>query len=80
MYTNSSNSLISVRNSITKIFFYSSGCGVRKNCETIEEEVGRFHQCRDHCKEDLYAAAYAAYNGKPTIVCILGTGSNSCYF
>jgi predicted PP-loop superfamily ATPase len=26
------------------------------------------------------AAAYAAYNGKPAIVCILGTGSNSCYF
>ena len=31
-------------------------------------------------KEDLTAAAYAAYNGKPAIVCILGTGSNSCYF
>ena len=27
----------------------------------------------------MTAAAYAAYNGKPAIVCILGTGSNSCF-
>ena len=31
-------------------------------------------------KEDLLAAAYAAYRGVPAIVCILGTGSNACYF
>jgi N-acetylglucosamine kinase-like BadF-type ATPase len=31
-------------------------------------------------KEDLLGAAYAVYRGKPTMVCILGTGSNSCYF
>ncbi|PZU05735.1 MAG: ATPase, partial [Chryseobacterium sp.] len=34
-------SLTSVKNSITRIFFYGSGCGVRQNCITIEEEVGR---------------------------------------
>ena len=74
-------SLTSVKNSITRIFFYGSGCGVRQNCITIEEEVGRvFTNAEIIVKEDLTAAAYAAYNGKPTIVCILGTGSNSCYF
>ena len=31
-------------------------------------------------QEDLTAAAYAAYQGTPAIVCILGTGSNSCLF
>ena len=31
-------------------------------------------------EEDLTAAAYSAYQGTPAIVCILGTGSNSCYF
>jgi N-acetylglucosamine kinase-like BadF-type ATPase len=30
-------------------------------------------------KEDMVAAAYAATT-EPGIVCILGTGSNSCYF
>ncbi|WP_312075426.1 BadF/BadG/BcrA/BcrD ATPase family protein [Chryseobacterium sp.] len=75
------NSLATVKNSITKIFFYGSGCGVKQNCETIEQEVGKVFTNADiTVKEDLTAAAYAAYNGKPTIVCILGTGSNSCYF
>lgn len=75
------NGLTSVKNSITKVFFYGSGCGVQQNCKTIEEEVGKvFTNAEVIVKEDLLAAAYAAYNGKPTIVCILGTGSNSCYF
>ncbi|WP_430404162.1 hypothetical protein [Fluviicola sp.] len=28
----------------------------------------------------MAASAYACYNGKPEIACILGTGSNSCYY
>lgn len=74
-------SLNTVKNSITKIYFYGSGCGVKQNCDTIEHEVGRvFTSAKITVKEDLAAAAYAAYNGKPAIVCIMGTGSNSCYF
>lgn len=75
------HSLTSVKNSVTRIFFYGSGCGVKQNCETIEKEVRKvFTNAQIVVKEDLFAAAYAAYAGKPTIVCILGTGSNSCYF
>ncbi|MBW7676950.1 BadF/BadG/BcrA/BcrD ATPase family protein [Chryseobacterium chendengshani] len=74
-------SLTTVKNSITKIYFYGSGCGVKQNRDTIEHEVGRvFINAKITVKEDLAAAAYAAYNGKPAIVCIMGTGSNSCYF
>jgi N-acetylglucosamine kinase-like BadF-type ATPase len=74
-------SLTSVKNSITKIYFYGSGCGVKQNCDTIEEEVGKvFTNAKISVREDLAAAAFAAYNGKPAIVCIMGTGSNSCYF
>ena len=29
---------------------------------------------------DIEAACYATYNGNPNISCILGTGSNSCFF
>lgn len=75
------SNLISVKNSITKVFFYGSGCGVEKNRETIETELKKvFDKAEIIVKEDLMAAAYAAYKGKPAIVCILGTGSNSCYF
>lgn len=73
--------LSAVKNSITKVFFYGSGCGIPENCATIERELGKFFTKADVlAKEDLMAAAYAAYTGKPAIVCILGTGSNSCYF
>ncbi|MBK1894136.1 BadF/BadG/BcrA/BcrD ATPase family protein [Chryseobacterium paridis] len=73
--------LSAVKNSITKVFFYGSGCGIPENCATIERELAKFFIKADVvAKEDLMAAAYAAYTGKPAIVCILGTGSNSCYF
>ncbi|RNA60540.1 ATPase [Chryseobacterium nematophagum] len=73
--------LVAVKNSITKVFFYGSGCGIPKNCAIIERELKRFFvKSEVIAKEDLTAAAYAAYRGKPTIVCILGTGSNSCFF
>lgn len=73
--------LQTVKNNITKVFFYGSGCGVSENCAIIEREFKKFFlQAEIIVKEDLTAAAYAAYNGKPAIVCILGTGSNSCYF
>ena len=41
---------------------------------------GSFTKADILVKEDLLGAAYAVYRGKPTMVCILGTGSNSCYF
>lgn len=75
------SNLMLVKNSITKVFFYGSGCGVEKNREIIEAEIKKvFGKAEIVVKEDLMAAAYAAYKGKPAIVCILGTGSNSCYF
>jgi len=74
-------SLTSVKNSIKKIYFYGSGCGIQKNCDTIVEELGKvFSDAEVTIREDLLAAAYAAYQGRPAIVCIMGTGSNSCYF
>ncbi|SDQ29046.1 BadF-type ATPase [Chryseobacterium soldanellicola] len=74
-------SLASVKNSIRRIYFYGSGCGVQENCDTIVEELSKvFADAEITVREDLMAAAYAAYQGKPAIVCIMGTGSNSCYF
>lgn len=74
-------SLCAVKNSITKVFFYGSGCGIASNRAIIQKELQRvFTKAEIIVKEDLTAAAYAAYNGKPAVVCILGTGSNSCYF
>ncbi len=73
--------LYATRNEVSEIFFYGTGCssdgmkaiirnGVKSVFEKAEVEV-------DH---DLMACAVATYEGEPAISCILGTGSNSCFF
>lgn len=63
------------------LFFYGTGCGTPENAAIMESQMKKvFTNAKIIIKEDMTAAAYAAYNGKPAIVCILGTGSNSCYF
>lgn len=75
------SSLLSVKDSLQKVYFYGSGCGLPENVALVEKVFQQaFENAEITVKEDLTAAAYAAYNGKPAIVCILGTGSNSCYF
>ena len=66
---------------IEHIFYYGSGCGTPENRLMVEREIQKvFPNAQVNIKEDLLAAAYAAYRGVPAIVCILGTGSNACYF
>ena len=73
--------LFFLKNHIEKVFFYGSGCGTAENCQKVEKEfVKTFPTAEIAIKEDMTAAAYAAYNGNPAIVGILGTGSNSCFF
>lgn len=65
---------------IERVDFYGAGCGTptpRKNLKNILQEF--FIQAEVNVEEDMMAAAYAATTD-PGIVCILGTGSNSCYF
>lgn len=70
-----------LKNHLEQIFFYGSGCGSPENALLLETQLRKaFPYTQITVKEDMTAAAYAAYNGKPAIVCILGTGSNSCYF
>jgi len=73
--------LFFLKNHIEKVFFYGSGCGTEHNAKKVEKEfIKTFPDATIAIKEDMTAAAYAAYSGKPAIVGILGTGSNSCFF
>lgn len=66
---------------ITKLFYYGAGCGIAENKSLVERELQKVFAHADiTVSEDLTAAAYAGYRGNPAIICILGTGSNSCYF
>jgi N-acetylglucosamine kinase-like BadF-type ATPase len=65
---------------ITRVDFFGAGCGTptpKQNLKEILEEF--FNISNVNVEEDMMAAAFAATT-EPGIVCILGTGSNSCFF
>ena len=72
--------LASVKEKITRVDFFGAGCGTKNPSENLKKILSNyFAQAKVQVKEDIDAAAYAVTT-EPGIVCILGTGSNSCYF
>jgi len=73
--------LINVKDEVEEIHFYGAGCGTPKPTEILKNILESiFVNAKVVVSEDLLAAVYAASENKPALVCILGTGSNSCYF
>ncbi len=77
---NDNEDLYSVKEQVTNVYFYGAGCGTEKPTALLKSIFESFfNNAIVDVKEDTYAAAYAV-TSEPGIVCILGTGSNSCYF
>lgn len=73
--------LSSIAASVNEVFFYGAGCSSDHFKQIVAHGLMLvFNQASIHVDHDLVAAAYATYQGKPCISCIIGTGSNSCYF
>lgn len=73
--------LIQIKEQVKEIHFYGAGCGTPKPVEILKGVMQNiFTNATINIAEDMLAAVYAASGKKPAIVCILGTGSNSCYF
>ena len=73
--------LIQVKDDVTHIYFYGAGCGTPKAVAILKEVMESiFVNANVVIEEDMLAAVYAASGKTPAMVCILGTGSNSCYF
>jgi len=70
------------RKSVNKLFFYGAGCGVESTQERILKVFKLiFINSEFDIKEDTYAAVYSAVDiGTPSIVNIIGTGSNCSYY
>ena len=65
---------------ITMVDFFGAGCGTKTPIRLLTRILLEiFPSAKVSVNEDMVAAVYAATT-KPGIVCILGTGSNSCYF
>lgn len=66
---------------IKEIFFYGSGCGSEMNSNIIKDIFSLiFINAKITVTHDMMAACHAILHKNEGIVCILGTGSNSCFY
>jgi len=73
--------LFAIRNAVSEVRFYGAGCSSDSLKAIIQRGLQRvFEHAEITVDHDLTACAYATYEGEPAISCIIGTGSNSCYF
>jgi N-acetylglucosamine kinase-like BadF-type ATPase len=67
--------------SFRKIFFYGSGCGTEDKKNDIKEALKLFFTSDEiFIGSDLLGAARSLCQNEPGIACIMGTGSNSCFY
>ncbi len=72
--------LSNISKSIKVLEFYGAGCGTESPKNIVHLSLSKLFPNADvSVREDIAAAVYAV-TCDPGIVCILGTGSNSCYF
>lgn len=73
--------LSKVREQVHRLFFYGSGCSGSKVNAIMESALAEFFpNARITVNSDLMASVLACFNGNKQIACILGTGSNSCFY
>lgn len=66
---------------VDEIFFYGTGLGSSGNVAIIKKVLEKlFIKAKAEVDTDLMAAARALCGSEKGLVCILGTGSNSCYY
>jgi glucosamine kinase len=66
---------------VDRVFYYGTGCKNPENRKVVTRALLRvFRNAEVHVTHDLMGAAVALCGSGKGIACILGTGSNSCYF
>lgn len=67
--------------SIASVYYYGTGLSNKNNVKVIQQVLKElFPTAKIEAENDLLAAARALCGKNKGIACILGTGSNSCYF
>ena len=66
---------------ISQIWFYGAGCAFPDKNRMVANALSRYFGVSEiYVNSDLLAAAHSLCGKTQGIVCILGTGSNSCYY
>jgi glucosamine kinase len=64
-----------------EVFFYGTGCSNPGNVTIVKKAIQKvFSKAKISVDHDLMGAAKALCGTEKGIACILGTGSNSCYY
>lgn len=75
-----SEEIAHVNDDVKQIYFYGAGCGTEKNKIRLRHFLEKyFRNASVEVHEDILAACLSLTD-QPGIVCVLGTGSNACYF
>lgn len=66
---------------VDEIYYYGTGCANPVNVKSVKKAISNvFKKTKIEVTHDLMGAARALCGKKKGIACILGTGSNSCYY
>jgi glucosamine kinase len=66
---------------VDEVFYYGTGCANPNNAKLVKKAVKQlFPTAQVEVNHDLLAAARSLCGRDKGIACILGTGSNSCYY
>ncbi|TLX78450.1 ATPase [Labilibacter sediminis] len=81
IFTLLKNELPTIKEEINEIYFFGAGCNdPLKNRQISNALLQIFPNSSINIDTDLLATCLATSKAKEAICCILGTGSNSCYF
>ena len=66
---------------VDEVYYYGTGCANPTNVKSVKKSINKvFAGAKVEVTHDLMAAARALCGREKGIACILGTGSNSCYY
>ncbi len=69
-------------NELDAVYFYGAGCGFPDKISMVHRAIAKYLSVKDevNVNTDMMAAARSLCGQEPGIACIMGTGSNSCYY
>jgi len=65
---------------ISSIYFYGAGCATTEKKNVVKASLETQFRTPAYVESDLLGTARSLFNNEPGIACILGTGSNSCFY
>jgi N-acetylglucosamine kinase-like BadF-type ATPase len=76
-----SSALIKIAESVEELFFFGAGCSSPSLNKIISDALQKFFvNAKISVQHDMLGSVLATCGDQPGISCILGTGSNSCYY